>query len=242
MKIAMKTFGVATLWALMITLAQADPFIRPPETYAPQWYTPFPYQRNINMEFGVSPVGAPGNGIPGAVYEGWLDPTLKVSDYVTLGGSTSWYATLSGITQTGLIGIDNRLGTEVLTGTAVFHIDNTPALNQFKDIWIETLALSSGGGAGAYFQVLDPQGNPATVLGGPGIMPYNGGWLTDYELRITPNPLYETIAWTFEAPVGQYILLDFSHIATECVPEPGTFSLLALGALAVLWRRVRITV
>jgi hypothetical protein len=241
MKHMSKSIGVTAVWALMITLAQADPFIRPPEIYAPQWYTPFPYQRNINMGFGVSPVGAPGSGIPGAVYEGWLDPTLKVSDFVTLNGSVNWYASLAGITQTGLIGIDNRLGTQLLTGTAVFHIDNTPELNRFKNIWVETLALSNGGGAGAYLEVRDPLGAAATYLGGPGIMPYNGEFLSDYEFQIIPNPLYETIIWNFEAPVGSYIFLDGAHFATECIPEPAAFSLLALGALAALWRRGRAT-
>ncbi len=206
------------------------------------WYTPFPYQRNINVGFAVNPVASPGSGIPGAVYEGWLDPSLKVSDFVSFTGSVNWYGTVPGISQTGLIGIDNRSGSGVLTGTATFHIDNTPALNQFKDVWVEALALTGYQGANAWLSVLDPQGNPATFLGGPGAVPYNDWWLSDYEFRITPNPLYETVMWEFEVPAGTYMFLDEAHIATECVPEPGTFSLLALGVLAVLWRRVRITV
>lgn len=241
MKHISKSVGAATVWALMITLAQADPFINPPETYAPQWYTPFPYQRNINMGFAVNPVAAPGSGIPGAVYEGWLDPTLKVSDYVSFTGSVSWYNTIPGVTQTGLIGIDNRLGNGLLTGTALIHIDNTPDLNRWKDIWVETLALTGYGGANAWLSVLDPLGGQAAFLGGPGAVPYGDEWLSDYEFRITPNPLYETLMWEFEVPAGTFMFLDGTHIATECIPEPAAFSLLALGALAVLWRRVRAT-
>jgi hypothetical protein len=236
MKNAMQSVGVVALFALTITLAQADPFIHPPETYAPVWHTMFPYQRNIDMGFGVNPVGAPGLGIPGAVYEGWLDPTLKISDYVSFTGSVGWYGTVSGITQTGLIGIDNRLGSGVLTGTAVFHIDNTAEANKWKDIWVETLAITGYAGANAWLSVSDPQGGPAAFLGGD-VIPYGDEWLSDYEFQITPNPLYETVLWEFEVPAGTYEFIDETHIATECVPEPATFSLLAVGALAVLWRR-----
>ena len=45
---------------------------------------------------------------------------------------------------------------------------------------------------------------------------------------------------TFEVPGT--LLIDYMHIATECVPEPSTFALLgmvALGLLAVAWRRRR---
>src|SRR5208337_3611901 len=101
MKNLMKTVGVTSLFALMITMAQADQFINPPEIFAPVWYTAFPYQRNIDMGFSVYPVSSPGSGIPGAVYEGTLDPYLLGSDYVTLNGVT-WYGSLSEFTQTGL--------------------------------------------------------------------------------------------------------------------------------------------
>ncbi len=98
------------------SLAQADSFDKPPETYAPVWQTRFPYQRNINMGFGVDPVRAPGNGIPGAVYEGSLDGDLRVNDYVTLTPYAQWYATSPEIIPTGLIGIDNRSGTGRVEG------------------------------------------------------------------------------------------------------------------------------
>jgi hypothetical protein len=236
MKNAMKTVVLASLFALMITLAQADPFIRPPETFAPVWYTTFPYQRNIDMGFGINPVSSPGSGIPGAVYEGTLDPALKVSDFVQLTGSVSWYGSLGGFTQTGLIGIDNRQGSSTLTGAAVFHIDNTPDVNRFKDVWGEALALSSGAGS-ITEQVFDPNGNLGRLLGGPANIVLNDEVLSDIEWQITPNPTYETIVETFSVPAGGYELFDQFHVATECVPEPATFTLLALGGLALLWRR-----
>lgn len=238
MKNIMKTLGVVAAWVLMITSAQADSFINPPESNAPAWSDPFPYQRNIHMGFAVDPVASPSpSGIPGATYEGRLDSTLKVSDYVTLGGSASWYATASGITPTGLIGIDNRQGSSLLTGTATIHIDNTAYESGFKNIWLETLTYTSLGGASANIGVSDPLGNPATYLGGLFPSSYGGGFLSDFEYQITPNPAYETIEYSFEAPAGTWIFIDDAHIGTVSVPEPGAVGLLALGSLGLLRRR-----
>ena len=92
--------------------AMANPFINPPETnWNPPWVTPFPYQRNIDWDFSaISPVGGPStDGTPGAVYEGWLDPSLKSSDYVTFSGGFQWYPsiTVGSSTYGGVIGISN---------------------------------------------------------------------------------------------------------------------------------------
>jgi hypothetical protein len=242
MKNAMKAVLLTSLFALMAMVAQADPFLNPPETYAPVWYTPFPYQRNIDMGFGTSPVAtANPNGIPGAVYEGTLDPSLWPSDYVLLTGSVSWYGTISGITQTGLIGIDNRGGSSTLTGTATFHIDKVDDNLPLKDVWLEALSITGGTGGGYATQVFDPNNNLFNYLGNRGgvnmITTYNGDTVADGEWQTSPNPVYETVKLTFSVPAGGYELIDQYHIATECVPEPATFSLLALGGLALLWRR-----
>ena len=95
----------------MVGIAGALPFVNPPETNAPKWCTPFPYQRNIDWDFSTNPQGGPSpTGAPGAHYEGWLDPDLWGSDFVRFSGDIAWYDTLSEITPTGLIGIDNRGG------------------------------------------------------------------------------------------------------------------------------------
>jgi len=239
MKNETKIVVLISLFAIMTTTAQADEFIKPPETYAPVWYTPFPYQRNIDMGFAVNPVAAPSDtGIPGAVYEGTLDPSLLSSDYVTFTGAVTWYTSVSGFTQTGLIGIDNRAGNSTLFGTATFHIDNIDDNLPLKDVWIESLTLSTGIALLVYPEVFDPNGNEATYpINNPGQISYNGYQLGDYEAQITPNPSYETIVMTYAVPAGDYALIDDLHIATECVPEPATVSLLALGALALLRRR-----
>jgi hypothetical protein len=234
MKNETKIVVLMSLFAIMTATAQADQFINPPETYAPVWYTSFPYQRNIDMGFAVNPVAAPSDtGIPGAVYEGTLDPSLMGSDYVTLNNVT-WSA--------GGIGINNVGGNTTLTGTAIFHIDNVDDNLPVKDVWIEALSTSTGGSFST--QVFDPNvtlglnlgclDSPLQrVVGGV----YNGDMITDDEWQITPNPLYETVDITFSAPAGDTVFINNLHIATECVPEPATFSLLALGALALLRRR-----
>lgn len=234
----------ATLFAVcvasVVTMAQADPFIMAPEIYAPVWNTPFPYQRNINMGFDINPATAPNpSGIPGAVYEGTLDPSLMSSDAVAFTGAASWYGSLPGITQTGLIGIDNRTGNTTLTGTVVFTIDDTTVPLPDKNVWIEALGITSAGPDSVGVDVFDPNNNEAKFLGGPGVSSYNNEYLSDYEFQISPNPDYETVVEYFTVPAGDYALLDNLHIATECVPEPASFSLLALGlgTLAFLRRQ-----
>ena len=133
-------------------------------------------------------------------------------------------------------------GNTTLTGTAIFHIDNVDDTLPLKDVWIEALSTSTGGSFST--QVFGPNNNLGMDLGcldSPlqrvvgGV--YNGDMITDVEWQITPNPLYETVDITFSAPAGDTVFINNLHIATECVPEPATFSLLALGALALLRRR-----
>jgi hypothetical protein len=183
-------------------------------------------------------VAPAGYGIPGADYEGYLDPLLKVSDYVVLGGSAQWYDTLSGFTQTGFIGIDNRQGTSPLYGTLSIRLDNTPDPNDFKHLWAETDVRGLGGSLSLGVQ--SPPDNLSWSR------PYadsysigDGFYRFDYGFTKSPNPVEETVVYTFHAEPGGFILFDNIHIATECVPEPGTMSLLLLGAVGFVVLRLR---
>ena len=214
-------------------VASASSFDFPPEAYAPTWYTSFPYQRNIDWTFETDPEGGPSaNGAPGADYEGWLDPVLKLSDYVELTGSVGWMSAFDdpGVNSaTGVVGIDNRAGSETLTGSIVFHIDNvdTPWIKHF---WLEYEWLAgSVGGAGIYLTL-----GPLTPSPGSNVTDYQAGapvGTTAWSWwEIEPNPVWEELTLGFMAQPGAYLFLDQVHVATECeVPEPVTIALLVAG-------------
>ena len=61
--------------------------------------------------------------------------------------------------------------------------------------------------------------------------------IVDDAVKIFPNPPWEELVTIVTVPVGSYIIIDELHLATECVPEPATMSLLALGGFGILRRR-----
>jgi hypothetical protein len=238
----------AILMGVVLTLVlggvgQADVFVNPPETtWSPPWVTQFPYPRNIYWDFSTNPVGGPSpNGAPGAVYEGWLDPVLKSSDSVTFTGAVQYYSTVTtnGYTYTDAIGIVNT-GTTTLTGTAVFLLDDTTSAG-VKHIWVEDTGVAFGSGAQA--SIVPPAGYTAS-----GEMNYTSEQISsspllyreDYGFVVNPNPPWEEWVVTFSVAPGGADLFTSLHIATECVPEPSTFTLAAVACLMGLgyaWRR-----
>jgi hypothetical protein len=208
---------------------QAGPFVLPPET-APGWQTSAPYQRNIDMDFSVTPVGTPGSGIPGAVYAGSLDPSLKAGDYVSTFYNVTWFPSLSGFSQTGLVGIDNRAGTSEVFGYLAIRIANTTDANAQKHVWEEFTFLEN---CGIGFGVANDAGlfdMPYCDAGDAG----GGATRLDAEWVRSPNPAWEYVAFEFRVPAGDYCLVDSLHVATECVPEPAALPLLAVAAVTVL--------
>jgi hypothetical protein len=240
--VALVVVALAAMALAPNTLAM--PFERPPEQYIPGWECPFPYQRNIYWDFGISPVGGPSaNGTPGAHYEGWLDDRLKVSDWVEFTGDVEWFPTytdpVTGYVYTGVVGIDNRQGATTKSGTIVYHLDNRPDPNAYKDVYDEAVYIISNGSFGEYlfpppgYDVSDP-----IIIGQTQVSTDPPLFLDNFYWRIKPNPPWEEKVMDLSVGPGGLILLDSYHIATYCMPEPATMTLLG-GALAALVIRRR---
>jgi hypothetical protein len=99
----------------------------------------------------------------------------------------------------------------------------------FKEIWMQITYMAQEGAAPIVLTnpkfeelyVSDPE-------------PVGAYWHVTYQITIEPNPASETIV---VQPAGCTTYLDEIVIDTICVPEPATFCLLGLGALALLRRR-----
>ncbi len=231
---------------LLPGFAAASPFEWAPEDYQP-WSGGFPYQRNIDWQFDVNPAGGPSPaGTPGAHYEGTADSWLRASDFVALGGSMTWFSSVTGLPYQGLVGIDNRSGNVPTSGQIVFHLDNIPTVTALKRIWIEWDFIASSSNVPVTFYVGDSEGN----------LP-QAEWVSDvrqidefgllrqnlwFELR--PNPVWEEIVIQLPfVPRGGYFFIDRFHVATECIPEPASALLAGLGGVGLVWfarrRRMR---
>ena len=244
---------VATLVVVIsASAASAFSFGQPPESTWSDWVLPYPYQRNILWDFETDPFGGPTSaGAPGAGYAGWDDSSLWGSDYVS-GYDPDRVGTAPGFqsadyfesldfgddgTLSGGIGTDNRNGSAYACGWATFHIDNW-ADGAVKHLWCEMEYYESGS-AGI---VVNLGAAPGTNWQMPVFenADLGNGWHRwTFGMTYLPNPEWEEFTISFGTQPGGIVVLDDFHIATECVPEPATLSLLGLGlsGLVVAHRR-----
>ena len=246
MKQLQVTLLAVCLAGSMNAKAQALTFAYTPQTaWSSTWVGQAPYQRDISWNFSVNPVGGPSvSGTPGAAYAGTLDSVLMGSDYVTFSGSFQYFSAAQSPDGIAGIGIDNTRGGGTLTGRANFYLGTTIGGAQ-NNTWIE-LTQQTGGGPTASSEgvLLAPEYSVSggIVVENTGqLEPGPHGLFLDMQLDIgntvTPIPLTEDVIVDFEAYPGSYDMIHSLHIATQSVPEPGTFSLLALGSLALLRRK-----
>ena len=256
MKTSLRTLIVAMGLVVIVFgsgVAKGSRFVNPPELNHPDWVTPFPYQRNILVGFDTDPHFWPdhiSSPVPDARkaltpdkvhHEGTDDHLLYESDWLggdiqpPNGGNTGWLATDT-VTGTNRQGILTMNATEPgATFTLTWHIDNWDRQSEEKHYFVEAEYYSTGN-----------LGMDELISSTEQIEPLNphnemlpNGWVrwTSWA-TLEPNPEWEEMVnmVTFEEP-GGVLLLDYMHIATECVPEPATLGLLALGGLGLIRRK-----
>ena len=241
---------------LSVSLTNAEPFVRPPENdpiIPPDgWVSPFRYPRNILIDFGTDPNTWPPNPNPnepadsvdlvdGQNYhlEGWDDVRLSGSDWARWEGEFDWLESYAG--RDGVAGIFERIGQV----TCRLHLDNEPEPRPVKHLWAEFEYYFEGPGRAEWFAevVLPPEYEWGFTWDDEAI-PGTPWRRRNFWVWIEPNPPWEelTIVLGTGPTAAATVLFDYAHIATECVPEPGTCTLLGAGSLGLmvwLWRRRR---
>jgi len=247
--------GLAAI-VLCSGVARGDHFHNPPELDVPGWVTPFPYQRNIMIGFDTDPHTWPDHitsPVPGAHkaltplvvhHEGTDDHQLYPSDWLggevepAQAGYTEWLATDTE-TGTNREGILAFYAEQPGTFTLTWHIDNWDRPREFKNYYVEIEYFSTGNSG--LDQLVSSTGQIEPLP------PHNqglaNGWVRWRSwATLEPNPVYEEMVniVTFDATqIPGMLLIDYVHIGTECVPEPGSAVFMVCGVLAVLRRRAR---
>ncbi|MFQ3548696.1 MAG: PEP-CTERM sorting domain-containing protein, partial [Armatimonadota bacterium] len=121
-----------------------------------------------------------------------------------------------------------REGLWPLSGTIEVDINNQPIANPYKDIWIQLTWAKQTVDSIPYISEL-LSGATGTLVGQHVVLGptgYVGDWYHSvYQIRIYPNPSFETIK------IDGTIVVDQLVIDTICVPEPANI-LALVGGLA----------
>ncbi len=126
-------------------------------------------------------------------------------------------------------------GISTITATDFIHVSleipNYEYPNPYTEIWVEvgnlvvsgvTVSATDGSSTTFTYEILPGQGN------------------ANFGIMITPNPYVEKIDFSVTAAGGlpdPATSLDYIDVDTICIPEPVTFVLFGLGALALRRRK-----
>lgn len=177
-------------------------------------------------------------GQPGTTFQEWKflndnptpspdlvnNPYGQPSSHVWPGTDQHWWSTWGG-----------RPGVWPLSGTSEFYLPNAPP-NDYKDVWIQ-ITWAKQAFASAPILTSNPGGTIQLLHQidiGPTNEPPPAGanwWHSTYNIRIYPNPTFETIR------IDGTIMVDQVVIDTICAPEPASLGLLLMGGVALLRRR-----
>ncbi len=248
----MKNYIFAIMCFILIAgVGWADPFINPPELNHPDWVTPFPYQRNIMVGFDTDPhywpdhVTSPTPDARKALtpmvvhHEGTDDAQLYPSDWLSgdvqgTGGYTGWMATdtLTGTDRQGILSLDAPNANTTFTLT--WHIDNWDRPWEEKHFFVEAEYYTTGNLG--MDELISSTGQIEVLDSHYQLLP--DGWVRWYSwATLTPNPVWEEMVNTITFETPGTMLMDYMHIATECVPEPSTLLLLGMGSFLLRRRR-----
>ena len=259
----MKRLMLVAVILTAVAVANAAPFHNPPELNHPDWGTPFPYQRNILVGFDTDPhtwsdhitSPTPGQRValtPSVIHhEGTDDLQLYPSDWlggdVTPVGSgfTGWLDidTVTGSNRQGLLRLEATQATkeQPVVFTLVWHIDNWDRPWEEKHFFAEAEFWSNVSGTQNTDELFSA--NDSFLLDDNAIYEeleflegqHWGRWHSWGTL--IPNPEYEEMINTVVFTEPGIMLIDYMHIATECVPEPGSMALIGVGLLALMRRK-----
>lgn len=252
-----------TVTVLANGVAKADPFHNPLELSHPDWVAPFPYQRNIMVDFGTDPHFWPdhiNSPVPDARkaltplvvhHEGTDDAQLYPSDWLAgdvnppLDGFTDWLDvdTVTGSNRQGLLKLEATQASvqQPTVFTLVWHIDNWDRPWEEKHFFAEAEFWSNVAGAQNTDEIVSM--DDSYLLNDNAVyeqLEFQGGynWNRWHSWgTLIPNPLYEEMINTIVFMEPGIMLIDYMHIGTECVPEPVTLGLLALDGVALLRRK-----
>ncbi len=130
--------------------------------------------------------------------------------------------------------LSGRQGIWPLSGEMWVTVDNYPAPNPVKYMWVQVTWQNMTGlpQTGPILSGFNPMyATPPGLTVVPPVILGQGWYETTFKWEIWPNPPDEFFI------LGGNINVDQIVIDSWCIPEPATFALAGLGVLLLAWRR-----